>query len=460
MYIINEMAKLANTVLGEQQIKYETKYRKLAFVRILRISDSIVAYNNLTKELVLLNNAEASVIESDEILPNEDISELIKRWFLVPLNAEDIKICEQLLEVAKLFNKKDYINNFIILTTTDCNARCFYCYEAGTKKVNMDEKTALDVANYIKRVSKNKPVVIRWFGGEPLYNYKAIDIICEQLKKYGISYTSMIVTNALLFNSDLISKARELWHLTFAQITLDGTEAIYNRTKNYIDCKSSNPFETVLTNINELINNEVTVKIRLNMDKHNSNDLFKLIDLLDDRFPERSHLKIYAHLLFEDFGFHKIKHQEEEKEALNNEFLRLNEYISKKNFSSNSLLKNNIRVNCCMADDDTFTLISPLGYLGKCEHYVGEHFYGHINSDNLDINEIKRWKNRRPIINECKNCVCYPTCFYLEACNTHQNQCSEFERKCEIQKLDKKIKNSYIKLTRGDGDNTDDGSLC
>lgn len=37
------------------------------------------------------------------------------------------------------------ITNYTILTTTGCNARCFYCYEKGTKPVTMTAETA-DVA--------------------------------------------------------------------------------------------------------------------------------------------------------------------------------------------------------------------------------------------------------------------------------------------------------------------------
>ena len=69
-------------------------------------------------------------------------------------------------------NNFDYIDKYVIFTTLDCNARCFYCYELKSKgKTPMSIETAEKVAKYIiTHCPKGTEVSLDWFGGEPLFN--------------------------------------------------------------------------------------------------------------------------------------------------------------------------------------------------------------------------------------------------------------------------------------------------
>lgn len=69
---------------------------------------------------------------------------------------------------------------------------------------------------------------LAWFGGEPLYNAQVIDLICNDLVERGIGYESSMISNGFLFDEKLIKRAAELWRLRQIQITLDGTEGVYN----------------------------------------------------------------------------------------------------------------------------------------------------------------------------------------------------------------------------------------
>ena len=44
----------------------------------------------------------------------------------------------------------DPIIGYTIFTTTDCNARCFYCFELGRSRIPMSEETAHKTARYIR----------------------------------------------------------------------------------------------------------------------------------------------------------------------------------------------------------------------------------------------------------------------------------------------------------------------
>lgn len=66
-------------------------------------------------------------------------------------------------KLAKLLgDRKKKTKSYTILTTTDCNARCFYCYELGRSRIPMSEQTAHEIADYISAPKVN----IHWFGGE------------------------------------------------------------------------------------------------------------------------------------------------------------------------------------------------------------------------------------------------------------------------------------------------------
>ena len=77
-------------------------------------------------------------------------------------------------------------------------------------------------------------------------------------------------------------------------------------------------FQTVLDNIEVLLDSKIAVNIRLNQDTHNTDDLLTLVALLHQRFGANTYLTIYNHLLFnfeEDYTpeqidcYHKLKNK-------------------------------------------------------------------------------------------------------------------------------------------------------
>ena len=235
-------------------------------------------------------------LEDKESLEPEIESKLSENCFIVPY----------VLDEYAAFNAKRIINLlntnasfYRIVTTMDCNARCFYCYEGKSCHEYMDIKTAEQLTKFIIDHIENRKCFIEWFGGEPLMNTEVIDYISRELRdKLGDGRVNFaMITNASLADANIIEKMKNQWNLSDIQITLDGFSDEYNKRKNYISIQ--NPFELVINNIDNMLQADIKINIRLNYDKNNYLDLCKLIKYLGDKnFNSFKNLRIYAYPIF------------------------------------------------------------------------------------------------------------------------------------------------------------------
>ena len=200
-------------IVGRQKRVDGERYRLMTYVVQQPVTDGLLLYNTLTCSMVLLQPDEAADLTAQR--------ELIDRWFLVPEDHDDRKLCRQVRQmVALLKPAAKTISTYIILPTTGCNARCFYCFEQGAKPVTMTTETASRVVRYIVAHRGNEEVTLRWFGGEPLVNAKVIDQICTELREQGVPFRSEMTTNGYLMDADMVQRARDLWQLQHVVITI------------------------------------------------------------------------------------------------------------------------------------------------------------------------------------------------------------------------------------------------
>ena len=376
-------------------------YRLMTYVVQQPVTDGLLLYNTLTCSLVLLTQDEAADITAQR--------ELIDRWFLVPHGHDDRKLCRQVRQMAALLKPAaKAITYYTIFPTTGCNARCFYCFEKGTKPVTMTSETASKVVRYIVAHRGSETVHISWFGGEPLVNAKAIDQICTELSQQGVPFRSEMISNGYLFDAEMAQRAKDLWQLQRVQITLDGTAQTYNRVKDYV-YRDVNAFERVLQNIGLLIAAGIRVKTRLNVGKHNIGEMAELVELLHQRFGADEHLTVTSSALFE----------EEDNAELFARRMQLEQQIAVCGFARKLYdLPKDIRLSCCMADDDgSRVVIAPDGHLGKCHHYLDREFFGHIDSEERNDAILRKFKERRADIEACTTCFYYPQCIRLVMCH-------------------------------------------
>lgn len=82
----------------------------------------------------------------------------------VPQEMDDQKYADHVRFIRRTMQKKpEHITNYVIFTTTDCNARCFYCYELGRSRIPMSVETAHQGSRLhfssLRRRKRQHPVV-------------------------------------------------------------------------------------------------------------------------------------------------------------------------------------------------------------------------------------------------------------------------------------------------------------
>ena len=443
MEIIEEKSDFILKIWPNQPICTNKTYRKLKYIREIETKYGYLLFNLIIGEMVLLDSNEKEKFFNPVDLTDEFTLYLIKNWYLVPFDNDDLAISKKLISICKSINSvytAPKIKTFTILPTTDCNAHCFYCYEHGCEKKFMSKKTAQDVVSYIMKNKSDGYITLRWFGGEPLYNFKVIDYICDKLNDFHVNFVSKMISNAYLFDEDMIIRAKDRWKLNKIQITIDGTEDIYNRTKAYIYKNSESPFKKVLNNAENLIKNNIEVHFRLNMDIHNTDDLFKLSDYLLQKFKKYDNCYIYPHLLY-DYANRPIGNRDEY--YLNRKFLDLKAKLNVKTIKINPNAHTLRLCTHCMADTDTSIMILPDGKLGKCEHFLDEKFIGNIYDNKVDIQLLNDFKTMDVPLPKCDACEVRPACVHPVCCPSRKRICSDIDKKTFIKNLDNHIFNVF-----------------
>ena len=446
--VIQPNQEIIRQIGGPQYRVYGRKYRLNKYCLEHKIKEGTLIYNAMTGSLVFLRSYERINIFTED--PCDYAEFLLNNYFIVPEQFEEKPLVDMIRErkwQPITYNYLDSPRHFTILTTTTCNARCFYCYELKSKgKTPMSIETAEKVAKYIiTHCPKGTEVSLDWFGGEPLFNQDVIDLIISRISSAGYQYRSSMISNGYLMNEETVKKAKDFWNLSNIQITLDGTEKIYNKVKNYIYKDNSNPFKTVIDNIHHLLNNNILVSVRMNCDKHNEEDLKELVKYLSEEFKGENNFSMYVWPIFEE-GF---KRSSEDHKKLYKTLEEIEKLIVENGYPLSHNIENDIKGIHCMVDSGNGVLISPNGDLGLCEHYIDSRFFSHIdNSDKKDFEEIKTWRNYRPYGDICQNCPLYPICLRMKDC-PDDFDCDEIVYNYKIHHAQMDMENSYRNFLKG-----------
>lgn len=432
-----EIIRGENWVLSLYPPESENPTYKLSDYAIIeKCDDGYLLLHTLTWSLFLL---------SQEELDNVLHFDYLKKYNIVLDDTiDELKLAEEVYLKRSEFpvtHNYEHLGGYVIFTTNNCNAQCFYCYEKDKlPPIGMTLKTAEDVVQFILRTHKRN-FNIQWFGGEPLLNQKVIDHITNRLNEENIEYTTTMISNSLLFNEDAAEKAKNQWHLKNVQITIDGLGETYNKIKNYKN-NASTAFDTLINNIdNILTNTDIHVTIRVNVSEDNANDIENLIVFLKSRFKEFFDTKKI------NIGLSPIfQLQCDDTEIDGPVYQKIKELRDVYNIHQQKMFLDHKRLHHCMADAGSTVAINPLGYFAPCEHWYDEHIIGHINSGVTNTEVIEKWRKKGgENIKYCieTKCKYFPLCEHYNMCEAVPVCNNETRRKYIVKNYREALKFTY-----------------
>ena len=148
----------ARMILGEQKLPSAGEpIRKSLFAYILYAEGRYLLFHTLTRELLVLPPRFIDYFSDNRLFPASILSEevpekLYKNYFLVPEHTRESQLYMELKDLLVIKEElPDGITHYVILPTTACNARCFYCFEQGMKYQAMSDETVEDTLRFILR---------------------------------------------------------------------------------------------------------------------------------------------------------------------------------------------------------------------------------------------------------------------------------------------------------------------
>lgn len=439
---------------GRQAAKPGETYRLMKYVLRVEHEGHTALHNVMTGQLILLNDDEIRLVDSLPAAYSADMEVLVADHYLVPEGYDEYKQLVSLRTILrKLTPPVKNITHYTILPTTACNARCYYCFEQGSKIVTMTEQTAQDTVRFIaEHCGEEKKVSITWFGGEPTVAANRIDQICHGLQRAGIAYTGMMYTNGYLFDEEMADKARDLWHVNHMQIVIDGTEELYNRIKNYVN-PQDNPYQRVMRNIGLLLDRGIRVAVRMNIDRINHNSFESVANELINRYPSRKNLVMWAKPVIGDYSEGDPEKEHADDEWLDNRVAALNDSAKSFGLSTHVDTLPSLQEWGCMADGDKSLVICASGALAKCPEQFDEgDEVGNLREGLINNGLIVAWHK---ILYEdiCTNCAYAPQCVRIAKCaGTGAGRCGrERQNKKFMHAIQKTIAASIMRRSENDG---------
>ena len=387
-------------------------------------SDFILMYSTFSTSIVELNKNLYKEVFVDGIYNKhpQEVAALYNMGFLIDDNYDELAYLES-LRIKTLQANASAPTYYIICPTTNCNARCYYCFEKDSTKKSMDKKTAEAVANYIINNHDREHLVIQWFGGEPLLEPEIISYITEQLHENEITFASKIITNGYCLSDSIIEKAVGTWNVRSIQITVDALQEEYNKIKNYIN-SDENPFEKVMTNIGKCLSKGINIRIRINFNPLEYEKAVKTVSYLRERFGDNANCFIYlAPIDSENIPPITEEFREKKKHPLialldaEKDFCSFGnyDYRSENGTKYDAILKKYyltpIPASCYGGCESSLT-IDSVGNIFVCHRLLGNEIYssGNVFIGRIDNDISKYYSN--PYINDvdCNKCNLLPLC--------------------------------------------------
>lgn len=215
-------------------------------------------------------------------------------------------LAEQKLRDQGLYrNRKINAYGLTVLTSTDCNLGCGYCFqntgqdETGGSRpprirhARLTSDTITTILEFARRqmvVRHMDKLAILLFGGEPLLNPRGCIELLNRAADYGLASAGM-VSNLTLFTPALAQKLSDAG-LSYVQVTFDGDQAEHD-TIRIRRTRGGGTFDSIISNLVRA--SEATRLrwiLRVNVSHHNYTGIDALVERLAGSV-DPSRCKIY-----------------------------------------------------------------------------------------------------------------------------------------------------------------------
>jgi len=410
----------------------------------IKDSDNYFIVNSLTGNADILNPVDAGKVHkikhNGEVDDPELILELQEKGYLIDEARESKLFRSKYLDFLDT-RDDDEIQLFFVPNYT-CNFACSYCYqdEYAPSKGNLTTEIIDSFFAYIHKEFAGRRKYITVFGGEPLLNSPGQkENISYLIRKANAAQLEIcLVTNGytLVDYIDILNQGiiREV------QITMDGTADVHNARRFMKGGKGT--FDKIVAGVDVCIANNITVNLRMVIDKENIENLADLAQFAIDkgwtsspwfktqigRNYELHHCQSAASKLFSRISLYEKLYELSKEHPHILEFYKPAYSISKF-LAENGNMPDPLFDSCpaCKTEwafDYTGKIYSCTATVGKEDESLGT-FYPEVSR--LD-GIINLWESRDvTTIPECKTCsvqlACGGGCGSV-AKNTHGTICS------------------------------------
>lgn len=409
---------------------------------------TVLLYNLLYKQLVELSADELGMIENGAVDPESEIGKsLIELKYVIPETESE-------LEYYKFsYNRSHFDQSSLslsILTTLACNLSCPYCYE-NKNGSTMKESTVNQVVKWVAdNVEGKRTLSVNWFGGEPLLNLQAIQLLSEGFvslcQEFGIEYKASITTNGCLLTPEVV-EVLEKYKVFDVQVTFDGSEVYHNKMKHLPNGKGSyNQIVSNLVNYCTYSQSHMPLRIRVNLSDENYDSIETLLNDLPDVVKEHSSIFFRWIYATESSGWREFSETKAGRSPYKGIHALLKLAHEKGFHIENRCEATDFRF--CEADNPGYYTIDPLGNIYLCVHdYRPEFAVGHVRDGILPQKRTQYYAFRNVSVlndSECLNCKVLPIC---------NGGCRKFrlegKKQCVFEKdnLDLYVENIYHRNT-------------
>lgn len=284
IYRVNSM------YVSKYNLIFDVEGRKEKIV-INPLSQSIDVVDGDETELLALLKGQGSLKK----MANSDLKYLLDRGYIFNSSQDEENL---LYETLKKDDEEEYPYDFLLYPTFYCNFRCTYCFQKeNSRTLTMISKEYIDNAfeamETINRELKGESRPLLYlFGGEPLLKGRR----AKETLRYVLSlahnkeYRTAIVTNGS--NVSYYSNILKKYGVEFIQVTMDGPRHIHNARRMYANGKGT--FDDIVEGIESIIESEIRILIRINLDSQNIDYLPEFADFVLDSGWDKENVVVFA----------------------------------------------------------------------------------------------------------------------------------------------------------------------